>query len=255
MVPGAGRAFYAGFYGPLDPVAVGSWQCGEDRVIDVEQLRGFAVWSEELTDVELERAARGISLRTIDAGGYLFHRGDRFDAWAGIVEGIVKMSTVTSSGKAVSYTGLTSGGWFGEGSVIKNERRQYDIVALRRTEVACMSGPTFRWLFENSTGFNRFLVTQLNERLGQFIAFLGHDRAFESTPRVARCIAWLFNPILSPNIGSHLEISQEELGSLSGLSRQMTNRSLKTLEQAGLVRIEHDGITVIDRDGLLHYGE
>ncbi len=224
-------------------------------MITPEHLRRIAVWSKELTGEETERACRGIIERTLSTGTYLFHRGDHFDTWTGIVSGIVKMSTVTSSGKAVSYTGVTVGGWFGEGSIIKDEPRQYDIVALRETQVACMNGPTFRWLFENSTGFNRFLVTQLNERLGQFIAFLGHDRAFEATPRVARCIAWLCNPVLSPGIGTHLEISQEELGLLSGLSRQVTNRSLRTLEDAGLVRVEHDGVEVLDLEGLRHFGE
>lgn len=224
-------------------------------MIAPEHLSRIAVWSKELTDEEADRACRGITERTLSTGTYLFHRGDSFDSWTGVVSGIVKMSTVTSSGKAVSYTGITNGGWFGEGSIIKNEPRQYDIVALRNSQIACMTGATFRWLFENSTGFNRFLVTQLNERLGQFIAFLGHDRAFEATPRVARCIAWLCNPVLSPGIGKHLEISQEELGLLSGLSRQMANRSLKVLEEAGLVRVAHDGVEILDLDGLKHFGE
>ncbi len=224
-------------------------------MITPDRLRRIAVWSKELTGEETDRACRGITERTLPAGTYLFHRGDRFDSWTGCVSGVVKMSTVTSSGKAVSYTGITNGGWFGEGSIIKDEPRQYDIVALRDSEIALMNGATFRWLFENSTGFNRFLVTQLNERLGQFIAFLGHDRAFEATTRVARCIAWLCNPVLSPGVGDHLTISQEELGLLSGLSRQMANKSLKTLEEAGLVRIEHDGIGVLDLEGLKHFGE
>lgn len=224
-------------------------------MITPEHLSEIAVWSEELTAEEAERAARGITEKTLATGTYLFHRGDTFDNWTGVVRGVVKMSTVTSSGKAVSYTGVTRGGWFGEGSVIKSEPRQYDIIALRETVVACMTGTTFRWLFENSTGFNRFLVKQLNERLGQFIAFLGHDRAFEATTRVARCIAWLCNPVLSPGVGGRLDLSQEELGLLSGLSRQMTNRSLKILEEAGLLRIEHDGLAVLDLDGLKHYGE
>ena len=72
---------------------------------------------------------------------------------------------------------------------------------------------------------------------------------------MARCIAWLCNPVLSPGVGNHLEISQEELGLLSGMSRQMANRSLKALEEAGLVRVKHDGIEVLDLEGLKHFGE
>jgi CRP-like cAMP-binding protein len=224
-------------------------------VITSERLHEIAAWARELTGEEAERARRGIGEKTLAAGTYLFHRGDRVDAWTGVVQGVVKMSAVTAGGKAISYTGITNGGWFGEGSIIKDEPRQYDMVALRETRLAVMGGATFRWLFENSTGFNRFLVRQLNERLGQFIAFLGHDRMLDATPRLARCIAWLFNPVLSPKVGNHLEISQEELGLLSGMSRQMANRSLKELEAAHLLRLEHDGVTVRDLEGLRSFGE
>jgi CRP/FNR family transcriptional regulator, cyclic AMP receptor protein len=224
-------------------------------VITRDHLHDIAAWAHELSDAQAERACRGITERTLPTGTYLFHRGDRFDSWTGVVEGVVKMSTVTAAGKAISYTGITTGGWFGEGSIIKDEPRQYDIVTLRETRLALLNGPTFRWLFENSTGFNRFLVRQLNERLGQFIAFLGQDRMLDATARLARSIAWLFNPVLSPKVGNHLKISQEELGLLSGMSRQMANRSLKELEAAGLLRIEQDGITVIGLHGLRDYGE
>ncbi len=51
--------------------------------------------------------------------------------------------------------------------------------------------------------------------------------------RVARSIAWLFNPTLYPNLPPHLEISQEEIGLLSGVSRQVANKSLNCLRATG----------------------
>jgi CRP/FNR family cyclic AMP-dependent transcriptional regulator len=68
-------------------------------------------------------------------------------------------------------------------------------------------------------------------------------------------VNWLFNPVLFPGGGSHLEISQEELGLLAGISRQATNKSLQALESKGLVRLERNGITVLDLESLGHYGE
>jgi CRP-like cAMP-binding protein len=53
----------------------------------------------------------------------------------------------------------------------------------------------------------------------------------------------------------HIEITQEEIGMLSGLSRQAANKSLKILESKGLVRVEHGGITVLNLAGLGRYGE
>lgn len=140
------------------------------------ELLNIAAWAAQLSAAELEHAARGVVIRSFSRGAYICHRGDRLDYWTGVITGICKISTVSPQGKAISYSGVPAGGWFGEGSIIKNEPRKYDIVAVRDSEVAFMTGGTFRWLFENSTGFNRFLVMQLNERLGQFIGMVGYDR-------------------------------------------------------------------------------
>jgi CRP-like cAMP-binding protein len=75
------------------------------------------------------------------------------------------------------------------------------------------------------------------------------------TARVARSIASLFNPVLYPNLIANLEIKQAEVGALSGISRENTNRCLNRLEQEGLLRLEYGGITVLDVDRLRHYGE
>jgi CRP-like cAMP-binding protein len=161
---------------------------------------------------------------------------------------------VSRTGKAVTLAGVRAGGWFGEGTILKDEPRQYDLVALRDTGMALMNRSTFLWLFENSVAFNRFLVRQFNERLGQFIALVEYDRMLDAPGRLARSIGWLFNPVLYRDLGMHLEISQEELGLLSGMSRQIANKSLKLLESKGLLRIEHRGVTVLDLARLSRYG-
>jgi CRP-like cAMP-binding protein len=135
-------------------------------------LRSIAFWSHDLNEKEFEQARRGIVEKAIPKGAYICHRGDRLDSWTGVADGLIKLGTVSRSGKAVTLAGLRAGGWFGEGSVLKDEPRQYDLVALRDTRMALMNRSTFFWLFENSVAFNRYLVKQFNERLGQFIALV-----------------------------------------------------------------------------------
>jgi CRP-like cAMP-binding protein len=223
-------------------------------VVAKDELRETAFWLDALTESEAARAVGGISERRFAAGAYICHRGDRFDAWTGVVSGLIKISAISRDGKAMTFAGVGPGGWFGEGTVIKNEARKYDLVALRDTRLALMSRATFMWLFENSVGFNRFLVHQLNERMGQFIATIEHDRIHDPLARVARNLAWLFNPVLYPNTGDHIEITQEELALLAGVSRQVANRALQVLEGAGLVRLERGGIRVVDLGALGSYG-
>ena len=126
----------------------------------------------ELTGPEIKIARAGVVEKSFRASEFIFMRGDDFEYWTGVVTGLARMGIVSRGGKAASFAGLTAGAWFGEGSVLKKEARRYDVVAMRDTRLAMMDRKTFIWLFENSVGFNRFLVRQLNERLGQFIAQL-----------------------------------------------------------------------------------
>ncbi|WP_315704471.1 MULTISPECIES: Crp/Fnr family transcriptional regulator [unclassified Bradyrhizobium] len=224
-------------------------------MIGQDYLERIAPWSRYLKPEEIEAACGGIVERSFAANEHIFLRGDHFDYWTGIVSGLARMSIVSRGGKATTFTGMTAGAWFGEGSMLKNEPRRYDVVALRDTRLALMDRGTFMRLFENSVGFNRFLVTQLNERLGQFIGLVEYGRTLDATARLARSIASLFNPILYPNTTRHLEITQEEVGALSGLSRQNANQCLKMLEREGLLRLEYGGVTILDLNRLRGYGE
>ncbi|MGN6470042.1 MAG: Crp/Fnr family transcriptional regulator [Rhizobiaceae bacterium] len=225
---------------------------GINTAIQRQTIRS-AAWAAELSPDEVERACKGITERQFGRGAYICHRGDRLDYWTGVAEGLVKISTISRSGKAMTFAGIGAGGWFGEGSVLKDEPRQYDLVTLRDTRLIMMNRATFFWLYENSTAFNRFLVRQLNERMGQFIATIEHDRILDAKARVARNLSWLFNPVLYPGTGSRIEITQEELGLLAGVSRAVVNRSLAELEEEKLIRIEHGRISVLNLAALKTY--
>jgi CRP/FNR family transcriptional regulator, cyclic AMP receptor protein len=212
-----------------------------------------AVWGRELSPGEIERAGRGLTERQFPKGSYICHRGDRLDYWTGVSHGLLKMSTMSHSGKAITFSGLCPGGWFGEGSLLKDEPRKYDVVALRDSRLALLNKATFFWLYENSAAFNRFLVRQLNERLGQFIAAVEYDRIHDHKARVARNLAWLFNPVFYPEAALHVDITQEELSWLAGISRQAVNKALQELEDEGLLRVERERIAVVDAGALMRY--
>jgi len=224
-------------------------------MIAADHLRRIAIWSRELSAREIEVARSGIVERYYAPNQSIMMRGDHFEFWTGIVSGLARMGIVSRGGKATTFTGMTTGAWFGEGTVLKDEARRYDVVALRETRLALMDRATFFWLYENSAAFNRFLVAQLNERLGQFIGLVEYGRTLDARARVARSIASLFNPILNPDLTSHLEITQEEIGALSGISRQNANQCLKRLEKEGLLRLDYGGVTIIDLARLRSYGD
>jgi CRP-like cAMP-binding protein len=211
-------------------------------------------WLNLLTSSERDRIISQLVVSDPMPGDYVCRVGRQATYWFGVIEGLLKMSTDSASGRTITFTGVPPGGWFGEGTAIKRESYRYNIMALRRSVVAGLPLDTFHWLLDNSIGFNRFVMNQLNERLAQFIEAREIDRSNDPDVRVARNLAALFNPTLFPGVGEILRITQQELAYLVGLSRQRVNVALNTLQEQGAIRIEYGGMRVLDLGALRSSG-
>ena len=203
-------------------------------------------WLKVLGPAEYERAVGHIAVGDALPGDYVCRIGKPITYWFGVIEGLLKMSSDNELGQTMTFTGVRPGGWFGEGTALKREAYRYDIKPLRKSVVAGLPVDSFHWLLDHSIGFNRFVMNQLNERLGQFIAAREIDRSNNPDVRVARSLAALFNPVLYPGAGEVLRISQQELAYLIGLSRQRVNEALKALEAQGAISVEYGVLRILD---------
>ena len=207
-------------------------------------------WMAALTPSEKDRACDSLIVTEAQVGDTICRIGRQATYWFGLVDGLLKMSNDDSQGPVITFTGVAPGGWFGEGTVLKREAYRYNIQALRKSRVAGLPSDTFHWLIEHSLGFNRFVMLQLNERLGQFIAAREIDRLNDPDLRVARSLASLVNPVLYPSVGEVLRITQQELAYLVGLSRQRVNEALSNLQLRGFIQVEYGGLRVLDQTAL-----
>jgi CRP-like cAMP-binding protein len=210
-----------------------------------DELAGIP-WLSLLQAEEARRAVADIQVSDALAGDYVCRVGRPVTYWFGVVDGLFKMSSDTAQGNTMTFTGIPPGGWFGEGTALKREPYRYNIQALRKSVIAGLPVDTFHWLLDHSIGFNRFVMNQLNERLGQFIAAREIDRLNSPDVRVARSLAALFNPVLYPGVGQVLRITQQELAYLVGLSRQRVNEALTSLQAQGAIQVEYGGLRVLD---------
>ena len=213
---------------------------------DVPWLRGLSAEHRRLV-------TRSLRVVVAESGELLCRVGRPASYWFGVIDGLLKMSNDTGMGTPITFTGVPPGAWFGEGTLLKGEPYRYNIEALRRSTVGGIPVEVFHDLLEHSLPFNRFVLNQLNERLGQFIAAREIDRINDPDSRVARNLAALFHPVLYPGVGEVLRVTRQELGYLVGLSRQRVNEALRELQQRGLIRIEYGGLRVLDLAGLRAY--
>ena len=207
-------------------------------------------WLRLLKEGERQRAVDELRISEALPGEFVCRMGRPVTYWFGVVDGLLKMSTDNAEGQTMTFTGVPPGGWFGEGTALKRETYRYNIQPLRKSLVAGLHVDTFHWLLDHSIGFNRFVMNQLNERLGQFIAAREIDRLTNPDIRVARSLASRFNPTLYPGVGEVLRITQQELAYLVGLSRQRVNEALTALAEQGSIRVEYGGLRILDLQAL-----
>lgn len=207
-------------------------------------------WFQALTPEQQTRMSEAVTIRKFKEGEYIARKGDETTAWVGVIQGLIKINTFSASGKCITFTGVPTGSWIGEGSVIKRELRKYDIIALRESDIAFLPVESFHWLLDNSLPFNRFVIDHLNERLSQVLGTLETDRLAAPDTRVAHALCAMYNRQLYPETTPQLQISQEELGYLVGASRQRVNQSLRYLESEGLIHLGYGYIGVLDLEGL-----
>lgn len=210
-------------------------------------------WVRNLSEADRLWACGALIVSQAMPGDYICRIGRPVTYWFGVLEGLLKMSNDDSQGPIMTFTGVAPGGWFGEGTALKRETYRYNIQALRKSLVVGLPVDVFHAMLDGSIGFNRFVMNQLNERLGQFIAAREIDRISNPDVRVARSLANLFHPVLFPGVGQVLRITQQELAYLVGLSRQRVNEALTTLAEAGLIQVDYGGLRVLNLPGLRTY--
>jgi CRP-like cAMP-binding protein len=183
-----------------------------------------------------------------DKGAVMMPAGSAVEGWHAVLSGLVMLQSPASKGRASAFIGVPDGEWFGEGSAMKPEPRKYNVVALRPTTLLCLPLPLFATLRESSLAFNQFLVQHLNMRLGQAMTIIEAGRTQSPEHRVALYLSRLFW-----RSTRRLNLTQDELGQLVGLSRQTVNRVLRTLEELGIVSLDFGKVAIVDDEALGAY--
>src|SRR3546814_8074087 len=133
-------------------------------------LQESAAWFELLDPDQQARVVRDTTIAVAEPGTIIEHRGGVGSAWIGVLSGLVKVSVSNVDGKTASLTGVPTGGWIGEGTVLKREARKYDVVALRRSTISRLRAETFDWLLDNRITSTRYLMHHFTEPVAQYVA-------------------------------------------------------------------------------------
>jgi len=189
-------------------------------------------------------------------GEMLFRQGDPPGNLYALVQGSLKMSTLSEDGKEAILVVLESGTWFGEISLIDHQPRTHDATALAQAEVLVLPRTVFDHLMK-SNAFARAIAAMLAARIRLLYGIVEDATLRTTRARIARRLLLLArgDATMSAHIRPKVPVSQEALAMMLGITRQTLSKELKLLMEQGAIRLGYGYIEVLSAAQLQTYSE
>lgn len=208
-----------------------------------------------LDPVALERLAASMRARRFRRGEVIFHIGDPGDALFVIVSGDVKISLPSETGDEAILATLRPGDVFGELALLDGAPRSASATALGPTETVVLPRDRFRELLGTEAGFRDALLASIAGELRRLTHHVEELHFLDITGRLAARLVRLAEeggtPRADGSIQLRANLTQADLAAMVGCTRQSVNKLLGQFTDAGVVRLEREGIVVTDLAGLI----
>ena len=203
---------------------------------------------------EFEFLEKCIVRRRYRAGQVLFHMGDEGGSLHFIERGRVKVTIPSRSGEELILAMLGAGQILGELSLLDGKPRSATVQTLEETETLCLHRQDLLALMRNRIDVVEKILEVLARRIRDTDNLLA-DRSFlDITSRLAKKILDL-GDAFGIREGGHVRIgariTQTDLASMIGATRESINKQLKVLRDQGLVRISGGTIEILKRERLV----
>jgi CRP-like cAMP-binding protein len=189
--------------------------------------------------------------RQFPPGALLFSEGDDGHDVYLLVDGLVKVFCTAASGRQVILDVVESGSVLGELSAIDGEPRSASALALTEIRVLVVPVSRFVAFLDNhpaaATSLLRAIAARLRSASRRELEFGTSD----ALARLCRCLL-----VMQERYGAgtdrsvSLPLTQQDLASMSGLSREAVVKGLRSLRELGWIEASGRNVTLVDLDAV-----
>ncbi len=215
---------------------------------DLELLRNCELLR-QLSEEQLERLLPQLKRVSYRSGQVIFLKNDTADGLYIVIGGRVKINALNSEGKELTVKICGIGEVFGEMALFDGSSRSMAAEAAGNLEAFLLKATVFESLLLEAPLVALNIIKMLTARLrhtDEQVEMLG---LFDAYDRVALKLLQLTDTNrLTPQ--STVTLSQQDLASMVGLSREWLNKVLQTLVHQGIVELGRSKIMVLNPGAL-----
>jgi CRP/FNR family transcriptional regulator len=223
----------------------------------IELLRGVPAFG-TLSDLQLHTLSSSVGRQSFERGETIFHQGMLGTSLYIVVSGQVRIYTTLEAGIELSVSIIRGGDFFGELALLDGQPRSASALAMCRTSTLTLHRAAFLHTINTCPPIAAAILEVMAARLRQTTAYAEQLAGFSAARRVARQLAALAERHGVPEgsaVRIDLRLTQDDLASLAGTTRETVNRVLSHLRDQGIIRVERAQVVVLDRGRLLTTAE
>lgn len=208
---------------------------------------------EGLSASDLDAILLHAIVRRFGRGEVILHRGDPSPGIFIIASGKVRVSLVSEDGKEVTLVIIGSGEVLGEISLLDGGACSADATVQEDCVTLAIERSQFHRLLRLNSELCLHLLAMLSRRLRRLTSALEDMAPYDLPGRLGRLLLRLaeeHGAIHHNGIRIELKISQRDLSTLVGGSREKVNRQLRRWEQDGVLTREGRWMVILQPDAL-----
>ena len=201
-----------------------------------------------LTDDQLALLARSVGTQTFERDEAIFHQGSMGSTLYIIVRGQVRIYTINEAGQELTVRMLRTGEFFGELALLDGQPRSASVEARCPTIALTLHRSTFLHILNDYPSIAASVLEAMAARLRMTTVYAEQMANLPAPQRVVRQLlelATCYGIADGGAIRIDLHLTQDDLASLSGTTRETVNRVLSNLRDLGLIRVERARVSVL----------
>lgn len=225
----------------------------EAQEIDRRAILAKSALLRHLSAEQIGFLAARCTTRRCRAGETVFERGAPGSSLLAVISGRVKVSVVSTDGRELVLNIIKPGEVFGEIALLDGGERTATAAALIECELLVLSRRDFLPLVERHGEIGLRLIELLCRRLRATSQQVEEMQFLDLPVRLARMLLHLAETDAMPVPGGrrlNLRLSQAEIGTLIGASRERISRQLAAWQRDGVLSHEAGHVTIHRLDDL-----
>ena len=214
--------------------------------INESQLQNIPLFSGLLSG-ELDEIAAITSKRSFPKNNVIINEGDETDSLYLIISGKVKVVLSDEDGKEITISILEPNDYFGELALIDDEPRSARVVTMEQSQFCVINQSDFNRVLDNNPSLVRNLLKGLSKRLREANKNIESLALMDVYGRVARTLLQFAKPEEDGSKVIREKLTQKDIASMVGASREMVSRIFKDLTAGGYITVESGKITINEK--------